>query len=309
MACKWLAHRSAADAIDSKASPNICAQDNKLNYKFFDAEGQSDSACDGPAPFELGKWKIFVLNLNRATGRLAHMEAMLNRLNLQYERIAAIDGAELTQVDVEGFSAPWAFFWLFGRSMSRGELGCALSHRIAYQRVLDENLDWALILEDDVELSPQIGRRLATVIHNTNDFDVTQLYFSENRFHPIKCIAKSDGIRIVSFTGPHASAVAYVVRRRGARKLLRFRKAFLPADKFIWMTALQNIKFCGCLDYLARPHCTLNSASNIDRVDQILSHSGRHEGKLALWKLVVRPLVLLGRKLLVLSSHSRSPRS
>ena len=306
---KWLAHQSAAEAIDSKASPNTCAQDNKLNYKFFDAEGQTGSACDRPAPSELGKWKIFVLNLNRATDRLAHMEAMLNRLNLQYERIAAVDGEELSSANITRLSSPRVFYWLFGRSMSRGELGCALSHRVAYQRILDEELDWALILEDDVELSSQIGRWLASVIHNTNNFDVTQLYFSENRFHPVKCIAKSDGIRIVSFTGPHASAVAYVVRRRGAQKLLRFRKAFLPADKFIWMTALNNIEFCGCLDYLARPHCTLNAASNIDRVDQILRHSGRHEGKLALWKLLVRPVVLLGRKLLVLRTHCRSPMS
>jgi glycosyl transferase family 25 len=36
--------------------------------------------------------------------------------------------------------------------LSRGEIGCALSHRLAYERMIKNNIERAIILEDDIKL-------------------------------------------------------------------------------------------------------------------------------------------------------------
>ncbi len=42
----------------------------------------------------------------------------------------------------------------YGFNLTTGEFGCALAHQAAYKLAHEENLDWALFLEDDAELAP-----------------------------------------------------------------------------------------------------------------------------------------------------------
>lgn len=120
----------------------------------------------------------FFLNLDRRSDRLAHLMKQIKRgkvakclkPNVEVERISAIDGEK---VDVEelgrlGQISPLGMTRfrlpsnekLFGMDLTKGAIGCSLSHRLAWKQVVERGLRSALIFEDDVELSPRFFREL-----------------------------------------------------------------------------------------------------------------------------------------------------
>ncbi len=103
--------------------------------------------------------KIFVINLARRTDRNAFMQEQLDSLGLEAEFIEAYDGA------AEGFAGadaynPTVSARLNGKALTLGELGCAISHRMIYQKMVEQHIDQALILEDDVRLTPAFAALL-----------------------------------------------------------------------------------------------------------------------------------------------------
>ncbi len=99
--------------------------------------------------------KTFYINLDTSQQRNARMVDQLQALGLPFERIAAVNGAALSQqqkslVDEEKFLLNTK------RHIKDGEIGCAISHRLIWQRMLDDNIAYALILEDDVTIDKAI---------------------------------------------------------------------------------------------------------------------------------------------------------
>lgn len=93
---------------------------------------------------------IFVISLARSESRRTRIAARLTELGLRFEFLDAVDGRHLTpdhQALVD-FSFPTSHR-LLGRPLSRGEIGCALSHALAYRKIVQENIPYAIIMEDD----------------------------------------------------------------------------------------------------------------------------------------------------------------
>jgi GR25 family glycosyltransferase involved in LPS biosynthesis len=239
--------------------------------------------------------KIFVLNLDRATDRMAHMDALLKSLNLEYERIPAIDGSKLTEQEIKANYSPFWFGLFHGRQISRGELGCAMSHRLAYQRIVAEQLPEALICEDDIELAAELPRILNKISEAAKDFDVVQLYFSRTKTPKTIKIADLENFELHRFQGTHASAIAYLTRQSAAKRFLRSTRVVLTADKFSWFAALFGIRFCTVQPFLAVPNTSLNESSNIDQSDAISNNAGRINQRNFLWKYTLRPLMISAR--------------
>lgn len=94
---------------------------------------------------------IFIINLIRDSKKKRHMQRLCQKFNLQAEFIDAVDGRQLNDKFVsEIYSSEMAINEV-GRDLSRGEIGCALSHKIIYQKMIDDNIETALILEDDID--------------------------------------------------------------------------------------------------------------------------------------------------------------
>jgi glycosyl transferase family 25 len=95
----------------------------------------------------------YVINLARSLDRRAHITAELKKTGLDYEIITAVDGCDLNLHDPTIVDSS-----LLARcSFPAGTVGCALSHLHAYQKIVADGLDEALILEDDVTLPADLG--------------------------------------------------------------------------------------------------------------------------------------------------------
>ncbi|MGA7323464.1 MAG: glycosyltransferase family 25 protein [Rhodomicrobium sp.] len=86
---------------------------------------------------------ILVINLDRSTDRLRDITQKLNGMNLAFERIAAVDGKDLTEQQKRAVYRKR----LWRRELTSGEIGCYLSHLKAIRYMLAKQMDRAIILE------------------------------------------------------------------------------------------------------------------------------------------------------------------
>lgn len=93
---------------------------------------------------------IFVISLARSQDRRTRIAARLQELSLEFEFFDAVDGKDLSDYHHSLVDYSFADFRkTYGRPLSNGEVGCALSHALLYKKIVDENIPHAVILEDD----------------------------------------------------------------------------------------------------------------------------------------------------------------
>ena len=106
---------------------------------------------------------LFVINMDGSVERMANIGEQLNSLCVQYQRVSAIDGRKLSESEFNRLTYPLTHIGSkvkFTRELTKGEVGCFLSHKLCWEKLLTSNEKWALILEDDVVISPHAGRYL-----------------------------------------------------------------------------------------------------------------------------------------------------
>lgn len=176
---------------------------------------------------------IFVINLERNKERREFARQRLANLGLRAQVFPAVDGKSLKLDELEktGIYNDVLSHEKFSRSLSMGEIGCTWSHLKLYQKMLDEDIGLALILEDDAMLVDDAVPPLASLIKNMPmDCDVVQLIY-ECKDHS----SLAPGIvRFHSKTCMPVASAGYLVRKSGARKLVAEGYPIrYPADSFI----------------------------------------------------------------------------
>lgn len=177
---------------------------------------------------------MFVMNLDRAPQRWAHMQKLMEEQGLVVERLSAVDGKNLTDAEMRTHTTKMAAFL-----QPRGVIGCYLSHKKFWQMVVDRNLESAIIFEDDVRLVDNFKETLQNYLQRLKDegsapYDVL-LLGAIGRVHPEGkdnigsrfFSAYIGGKRRLEVLSPYlfkprrpAGTHAYMVSNAGARRLL-----------------------------------------------------------------------------------------
>jgi GR25 family glycosyltransferase involved in LPS biosynthesis len=187
--------------------------------------------------------RTVIINLARREDKRQNMVDQMdylktNNINMNHEFFVAIDGnnnEELQQFSYNllNWSDPNS-----GKSITRGEVGCALSHYSVWKKIVDDVQSGllpedckVLILEDDVVFGDVFVKKCQEYLDEiTNSYDM--IYIHRKPF---------DIINEVKIT-PHISKAlksywlcAYVLTYSGARKLVNsnFLDALIPVDEFV----------------------------------------------------------------------------
>lgn len=92
--------------------------------------------------------KIFIVNLKKSIEKRTQLESQFQKLSIDnYQFIEAVYGADLTEEEIRGYVYDYPNCFL-----TPGEIGCALSHIQIYKMMVEEEIPYALVLEDDVTL-------------------------------------------------------------------------------------------------------------------------------------------------------------
>ena len=98
--------------------------------------------------------EIRVINLSRSKDRLELIAKDLESAGLQWKRLEAIELDKPTFLSQSLYRRKKALS-VNSRDLTRGELGCFLSHMAALNDFLDGTGKYLLVLEDDVIVSPE----------------------------------------------------------------------------------------------------------------------------------------------------------
>ncbi|ENM5723394.1 glycosyltransferase family 25 protein [Vibrio mimicus] len=78
------------------------------------------------------------------------------KLNINFEFVDAVNGRLLPQAIVDSVNNKDVQS-RYRRKIGLGEIGCALSHQKIYQAIAESSVDYAIIFEDDIQLSDNIS--------------------------------------------------------------------------------------------------------------------------------------------------------
>ncbi len=184
----------------------------------------------GPAGFS-----VFVISLDRSTDRRSHIgEQFAANWKGPWEMFTAVDGLVL---DASAFRRLGLIREVFGRQLSEGEIGCWLSHLFVLDAIADRELEMAMILEDDVVLSPGMQEALAERLELLSGTGVNWEVcfagsYSGADWAPRAPVDLLPGgfFRMNAETRGAPGSWAYIVTLKGAHKLLQ-RMCQRPIDK------------------------------------------------------------------------------
>jgi glycosyl transferase, family 25 len=182
--------------------------------------------------------KAFILHLERASSRAATVQSLRASLPVESEVLAAVDGARLTQQEVDEAYAPRRFRPRYPFPLTRTEVGVFLSHRLAWRQILDDALDFAFIFEDDAEIDPSAFAALTEFVTlERSAWDYVLLPAT-----PIRSgtpVASRGGLTLLRPDEPPLRAIAQIVSRAAADRLLDGTLPFdRPVDTTLQMTWL-----------------------------------------------------------------------
>ncbi|WP_267523544.1 glycosyltransferase family 25 protein [Campylobacter sp. MG1] len=189
--------------------------------------------------------KFFIINLEQDIEKRQKITALCESLGLNYEIIKAVYGKALSEDEIKQNTYPKEEqLKLFKRTLSLGEIGCAMSHRLCYQKIIEQNLEDAIILEDDAVFDKNLLEFLKYKNEFPKDLELLllghykQMYYDDGfminspfyKYFNIQ-IKKWNIKRIVGGgNGTHG----YYITKKGVKKLLNLmNKIYIPAD---WYT-------------------------------------------------------------------------
>jgi glycosyl transferase, family 25 len=232
---------------------------------------------------------IFVINMAKAKDRMLSMKSQLDAQGLTYERIEAVDGSKLDAQQRREHYSDWWYRLFHGSPMSNGNLGCTLSHRKIYKKIVDEKIEWAIILEDDAVLDDSFSGLIDEIDVATQQFEMMQLYSFRT---PRKTVStfNSGRMSVMTYANHHSSTAAYCLRFAGAKKLLTLAKVRTMPDRWCWMSAMTGLKCCAVYPYPVKLHEELSVDSTIGTTDDPnYGKVGFARKRPTLWRIFVLP--------------------
>ena len=184
--------------------------------------------------------KTYYVSLDRAQERRIHIQRHLALRQLDAVRIEAVDGEELTREQLEVLCDMGRVdrlrHWL-----TNGAIACALSHKRAYEQMLQQGDRVAFIVEDDIWLPEDIGQILEAVEEEIGPDEIILLMITSS----LPAAFSRVGMKQLWKGGPGlcypmdlsqtVCAAAYCIGRSAAEGLLRVNTPVAAvADSWRW---------------------------------------------------------------------------
>ena len=166
------------------------------------------------------QFKVFVINLDKSTERMAFMQQQLEQLNIEYERVPAVYGKELSQSAIDAVFDTKNNLEQNDKVLNVGEIGCYISHVNCWNMMLEQHLDYALILEDDSILSPELSSLITSVSQLSTQWDYIKLCHGRKQKEVIDSIELNDEFSLSTCLKLPSSTRGQFVSLSGAKKLL-----------------------------------------------------------------------------------------
>lgn len=188
--------------------------------------------------------KAFIIHLARSAERRPQVEKLVRELPMQVEVLDAVDGRLLDDAEVARVYKPCLHAPRYPFALSRSEIACFLSHRKAWQAIIDQNLDAGLVIEDDVAFDENFNAAFRAAAGHLKPNDLIRFPFRADREHGRE-VFNDRNVSIIAPNPIGLRMMAQLVSRGAARTLLAATEQFdRPVDTTVqmrWVTGLQPL--------------------------------------------------------------------
>jgi glycosyl transferase, family 25 len=159
--------------------------------------------------------QTWVINLDRAPERLARISKQLQRLQLPFTRVAAVDARAMTTAQQAALDTA-AYCQKHGMTPLLGELGCYLSHVALMRLFLQSTAEFALVLEDDVLLRDSLRPVLSGLLMQPARWDMVKLS-GVHSGTPVRVLNIAPGHDLAVMLSRCTGSSAYLINRHAAQ--------------------------------------------------------------------------------------------
>lgn len=177
--------------------------------------------------------KIFIINLKSRTDRLENIKLLINHLKLDKNKIEifeAVVGKDITKEEINKLLSISSLDTLYNYPSnhkdirSKGAIGCYLSHYKIWEKMINQNLDNVLIIEDDIFTDVDAEEFNKYINSIPDDYDIGMLSWFKLWFDPLSNTNKN--IIINEYWNKYNSinvfsTGCYLVSKKGAEKLIK----------------------------------------------------------------------------------------
>ncbi|MBN3299508.1 GT253 glycosyltransferase, partial [Amia calva] len=244
----YLCNKVRYGYLNVPAKPHQTNDDDRINFIHL----QLESMIDGPPMYpsqhvflppktmdRMGFDEVYLINLRRRPDRRERMLWSLYEQEIDTKVVDAVDGSALNSSDIKilgvdllpGYYDPFS-----GRTLTKGEVGCFLSHYYIWKEIVDQQLDKAVVFEDDVRFQGNFKRRLMRMMEEIEkvELDWDLIYLGRKQVNPSdeKPVENVRNLVIADFS---YWTLSYVISLQGAQKLLNAEplSKMLPVDEFL----------------------------------------------------------------------------
>ena len=172
--------------------------------------------------------RAYIINLDRAPERWAHIQEIFSNTNVIPCRVAAVDGNAMTLPHPD-FNKK-RFYLFHGRNINIYEVACYFSHLKAIAAFLATDETHAMICEDDIFLQPSLNDLLGELMNLTSSWDIIRLT-GLNRGKTLNAKQLGHNYDLVIHLGRLKGAGAYLINRKAAQAFMeRLLPMWLPWD-------------------------------------------------------------------------------
>jgi GR25 family glycosyltransferase involved in LPS biosynthesis len=231
----------------------------------------------------------FIIHLKRAHDRRPQAEALAAKLPLRTHILDAVDAADMSDEDVARVYQRHIHAPRYPFDLRRQEVACFLSHRKAWQTIIDRSLDAGLIAEDDVDIEE-------TPFRAVYDLAASKVGHGDIVRFPVKSGVEAGPIRaeqgMATLIEPKLVGLGMqmqLVGRDAARALLAATERFdRPVDTTIQVPGFVKVRILS-----ARPTCVLHvdrkiGGTTVQKTKKPLSEVLSREVRRSIYRLAVQ---------------------
>ncbi len=166
------------------------------------------------------KFKIFVINLDTSLDRLTSIQDSCDRLELSFQRVSAVRGSDLGKEEKAKVYNLRDNLKKYDKALNDGEIGCYLSHAECWKKIIEDELDYALVLEDDAILTDVLPLYIEKLAASCHEWDYIKLSHGSKIKPVIKSSDLGDGLFLQKSLKLNSTTTGQFISFRGAEKLL-----------------------------------------------------------------------------------------
>jgi glycosyl transferase family 25 len=176
--------------------------------------------------------RVVVINLENEKHRLARISRLSEEAGFGFERIDAVDGRDPKHTDLIQKHRKRR---LFRPAVPDTDIACALSHRKAWQSLLDSDEKWLAVFEDDVHFGHGIASLFdESWIPAAVELVKLETFLSRGRI-AVEPLATFQDRKLYRLGGSNLGTGGYLISRSAAKRMLRLTESIkIPVDSIMF---------------------------------------------------------------------------